>query len=146
MKIRTVVIGSLVAAPCLIVGGVALWSVPVALIVAGLLAAFKPEAVIHFAGAVSVPESVANPQKYHDNNFVESAKLIDACIGAGVNAFIFSSTSAVSSKPLIWLLRMDEISSGFSFTVVSGGVRRMGCERRAGSGRADRGGDAARRR
>ena len=67
--------------------------------VAGVLADFKPDAVIHFAAATSVPESVADPLKYYSNNFVATRHLIEACVGAGVTRFIFSSTSAVYGIP-----------------------------------------------
>src|SRR5262249_12338783 len=35
---------------------------------APLLVAVQPDAVIHFAGSISVPESVADPIKYYQNN------------------------------------------------------------------------------
>lgn len=67
--------------------------------VAALLADFKPEAVIHFAASTSVPESVVDPLKYYNNNFVASRKLIEACVAADVTRLIFSSTSAVYGIP-----------------------------------------------
>jgi UDP-glucose 4-epimerase len=56
-------------------------------------------AVIHFAGSVVVPESVANPLAYYANNTVASRTLIEACVQAGVKHFIFSSTAAVYGMP-----------------------------------------------
>ncbi len=53
------------------------------------------EAVMHFAGSTVVPESVANPMKYYQNNTANSAVLIAECIKAKVKRFIFSSTAAV---------------------------------------------------
>jgi len=56
-------------------------------------------AVIHFAGSIVVPESVANPLAYYQNNTVVSRALIEACVAAGVKHFIFSSTAAVYGIP-----------------------------------------------
>lgn len=53
------------------------------------------DAVIHFAGSIVVPESIADPLGYYLNNTVKSRALIEAVIGAGVKNFIFSSTAAV---------------------------------------------------
>lgn len=53
------------------------------------------EAVIHFAGSIIVPESVVNPVKYYKNNTVQSSNLIESCVSASVEKFIFSSTAAV---------------------------------------------------
>ena len=52
-------------------------------------------AVMHFAGAVVVPESVADPLKYYLQNTCKSRGLIEACVAAGVGRFVFSSTAAV---------------------------------------------------
>lgn len=56
-------------------------------------------AVIHFAGSIVVPESVADPLGYYHNNTVKSRALIEACVRAGVKHFIFSSTAAVYGMP-----------------------------------------------
>jgi UDP-glucose 4-epimerase len=53
------------------------------------------DAVLHFAGSTVVPESVARPLQYYANNTMASRDLIEACVGAGVKHFIFSSTAAV---------------------------------------------------
>jgi len=65
----------------------------------GLLANVRPEAIVHFAGSLSVPESVSNPLKYYTNNFIKSCELVDAAVSAGVNKLIFSSTAAVYGAP-----------------------------------------------
>ena len=52
-------------------------------------------AVIHFAGSIVVPESVADPLGYYFNNTVKSRALIEAAVRSGVPHFIFSSTAAV---------------------------------------------------
>ncbi|WP_442579182.1 UDP-glucose 4-epimerase GalE [Mesorhizobium sp. ASY16-5R] len=53
------------------------------------------DAVIHFAGSVVVPDSVADPLGYYLNNTVKSRALIESAVRAGVPHFIFSSTAAV---------------------------------------------------
>ncbi|MDS1138537.1 UDP-glucose 4-epimerase GalE [Nitratireductor indicus] len=57
------------------------------------------DAIIHFAGSVIVPESVADPLGYYLNNTAKSRDLIDVAIGNGVKNFIFSSTAAVYGTP-----------------------------------------------
>jgi UDP-glucose 4-epimerase len=56
-------------------------------------------AVLHFAASTVVPESVADPMKYYLNNTANTARLIDACVKAGIGAFIYSSTAAVYGEP-----------------------------------------------
>jgi UDP-glucose 4-epimerase len=55
--------------------------------------------VMHFAGSVVVPESIADPLKYYRNNTAASRTLIEACVRAGVPSFVFSSTAAVYGIP-----------------------------------------------
>lgn len=62
--------------------------------VKGVLAQSKPEAVLHFAGSISVPESISKPEKYYLNNTVYSFNLIAECLAAKVENFVFSSTAA----------------------------------------------------
>ena len=52
-------------------------------------------AVLHFAGSIVVPESVAEPLAYYRNNTANSIALLRACLDVGIDAFIFSSTAAV---------------------------------------------------
>jgi UDP-glucose 4-epimerase len=56
-------------------------------------------AIIHFAGSVVVPDSVADPLGYYFNNTVNSRGLIAAAVETGVKNFIFSSTAAVYGNP-----------------------------------------------
>jgi UDP-glucose 4-epimerase len=56
-------------------------------------------AIIHFAGSIVVPESVADPLGYYLNNTVKSRGLIQAAVETGVKQFIFSSTAAVYGNP-----------------------------------------------
>jgi UDP-glucose 4-epimerase len=64
-----------------------------------LLSLHHIEAVIHFAGHIVVPESVADPLKYHRNNTCCSLNLIDACMHRGMRNFVFSSSAAVYGIP-----------------------------------------------
>ena len=56
-------------------------------------------AVMHFAGSVVVPESVADPLKYYRNNTAASRSLIESAVACGVKHFIFSSTAATYGIP-----------------------------------------------
>jgi UDP-glucose 4-epimerase len=60
-----------------------------------LIGATGVNAILHFAGSVVVPESVANPLAYYLNNTVKSRTLIETAVKSGVRHFIFSSTAAV---------------------------------------------------
>ncbi|BCD60561.1 UDP-glucose 4-epimerase [Nitratiruptor sp. YY08-14] len=57
------------------------------------------DAIIHFAAALIVPESVENPLKYYLNNTANTANLIQEAMENGVKKFIFSSTAAVYGEP-----------------------------------------------
>ncbi len=57
-------------------------------------------AIIHFAGSVVVPDSVADPLGYYLNNTVKSRSLIESAVKTGVKQFIFSSTAAVYGNPV----------------------------------------------
>ena len=63
------------------------------------IAEYKPDAVIHFAGSIVVPESVKNPLKYYQNNTANTLNLIRSCIANNVKHFLFSSTAAVYGIP-----------------------------------------------
>lgn len=73
---------------------------------APLLCDFAPDAVMHFAASISVPESTTNPAKYVRNNVEVSDRLIQMCLAAKVHRFIFSSTAAVYGDPV--RLPLDE--------------------------------------
>lgn len=66
-------------------------------------------AVIHFAGLKSVSESVAHPDRYHDNNVVGSEHVIDCIKEQGVKNVIFSSSATVYGDPQY--LPIDECHS-----------------------------------
>jgi UDP-glucose 4-epimerase len=64
-------------------------------LVGRLVAEHGIDAIVHFAGSIVVPESVADPLKYYANNTATSRNLIEAAVRGGVKHFIFSSTAAV---------------------------------------------------
>ncbi len=51
--------------------------------------------VIHFAAYKSVPESVADPNKYYHNNIASLLNVLQASTTQGVQRFIFSSSCSV---------------------------------------------------
>ncbi|MEK7570677.1 MAG: UDP-glucose 4-epimerase GalE [Patescibacteria group bacterium] len=57
------------------------------------------EAIIHFAGYISVGESMESPYKYFHNNVAATLDLIEDAHRAGVNKIIFSSSAAVYGNP-----------------------------------------------
>ena len=64
-------------------------------------------AIMHFAGSVVVPESVADPLKYYLNNTAKSRALIESAVKAGVGHFIFSSTAATYGIPDVAAVNED---------------------------------------
>jgi len=64
-------------------------------LVAALIARHNVEAIIHFAGSIVVPDSIADPLGYYHNNTATSRALIDVAVKNGVQHFVFSSTAAV---------------------------------------------------
>ncbi|NPA42113.1 MAG: UDP-glucose 4-epimerase GalE [Aquificae bacterium] len=60
---------------------------------------FKPDAVVHFAAYIVVPESVREPLKYYRNNVVNTINLLEVVEEFGVDKFIFSSSAAVYGIP-----------------------------------------------
>jgi UDP-glucose 4-epimerase len=57
------------------------------------------KAIVHFAGSIVVPESIADPLGYYHNNTVKSRALMEAAVTTGIKQFIFSSTAAVYGNP-----------------------------------------------
>jgi len=68
-------------------------------LVEGVIRRRGVDAIIHFAGSIIVPESVADPLGYYLNNTVKSRALIESAVKAGVPHFIFSSTAAIYGTP-----------------------------------------------
>lgn len=68
-------------------------------ILEGTIRAFKPDAVMHFAGSIEVAESMENPKKYYNNNLLNGINLVKAMQKNGVDKIVFSSTAAVYGEP-----------------------------------------------
>jgi UDP-glucose 4-epimerase len=78
-----------------------------AALLARIFAEQRIGAIMHFAGSVVVPESVANPLKYYQNNTAKTRALIASAVAAGVPHFIFSSTAATYGIPEVSPLTED---------------------------------------
>lgn len=68
-------------------------------LVTRIIADYDVGAIMHFAGSVVVPESVADPLKYYRNNTVATQALLEAVVKGSVRHFIFSSTAATYGIP-----------------------------------------------
>lgn len=60
---------------------------------------YKPDAVMHFAAKIVVPESVRYPIKYYTNNVLGTLNVLRTMKEHGVDKFIFSSSAAVYGEP-----------------------------------------------
>ncbi len=58
------------------------------------------DAVIHFAGFISVGESVQQPARYFRNNVAFTNQLLEVAAEHGVKHFVFSSSAAVYGNPV----------------------------------------------
>ena len=65
------------------------------------------DVVMHFAAFALVGESVENPQKYYQNNVIETINLLNSMLENNCKRFIFSSTCATYGEPQY--SPMDEI-------------------------------------
>ncbi|MGQ0741688.1 MAG: UDP-glucose 4-epimerase GalE [Alphaproteobacteria bacterium] len=68
-------------------------------LLAALFTKYRFDAILHFAGSIVVPESVADPLSYCRNNTSSARTLIEAAVKANVKCFVFSSTAAVYGDP-----------------------------------------------
>ena len=71
--------------------------------VKSVLAAGKFDAIMHFAAFIEAGESMKEPGRFFENNYVNSLRLMEAAVQNGVKRFVFSSTAAVyqsSEEPL----------------------------------------------
>ncbi len=68
-------------------------------IVGRIFAEQGTQAIMHFAGSIVVPESVAKPLDYYRNNTVASHALVSAALASGLRHILFSSTAAVYGAP-----------------------------------------------
>ena len=55
--------------------------------------------VMHFAGLIRVDESVEQPERYRDFNFVKAKAFLGTCLKNNLKKIIFSSTAAVYGNP-----------------------------------------------
>lgn len=55
----------------------------------------RPDAVLHFAGLKSVPDSVADPLRYYRHNLESTAVLLSVMARCGVHRIVFSSSAMV---------------------------------------------------
>lgn len=76
-------------------------------LLARIIDKYRIDAIMHFAGSILVPESVARPLDYYDNNTVNSRQLIATALAAGVTRIVFSSTAAVYGVPDTLPIRED---------------------------------------
>ena len=60
---------------------------------------FPVDAVMHFAAASEVGESMANPAKYYQDNVAATLSLLDSLRKAKIKKIVFSSTAAVYGEP-----------------------------------------------
>jgi UDP-glucose 4-epimerase len=61
------------------------------------------DAVMHFAAFIEAGESMKEPGRFFENNFINSLRLMETAMRSGVKRFVFSSTAAVyqsSDEPL----------------------------------------------
>jgi UDP-glucose 4-epimerase len=65
-----------------------------------VLRKYKPEAIVHFAAAIEVAESVQDPGAYYDNNVGGTISLLRAAQAARIDKIVFSSTCATYGIPL----------------------------------------------
>jgi len=55
--------------------------------------------VMHFAGLIRVDESVKEPEKYNEYNYLKAKVFLDNCIKNNLKKIIFSSTASVYGNP-----------------------------------------------
>ena len=68
-------------------------------LVARLFSENSFDGVMHFASFIEVGESVTNPGKYYQNNFVQTLNLLDCMVAHDVKKVVFSSSAAVYGEP-----------------------------------------------
>jgi UDP-glucose 4-epimerase len=68
-------------------------------VVAEIIAKHGVKAIIHFAAKIVVPDSVADPLGYYENNTAKARTLLQCAVEGEVPHFIFSSTAAVYGEP-----------------------------------------------
>ncbi|WP_025273488.1 UDP-glucose 4-epimerase GalE [Haloglycomyces albus] len=56
------------------------------------------DAVVHCAGYIEAGESMGEPEKYWQSNFVSSLALLDAMVANGITTIVFSSSAGVYAE------------------------------------------------
>ena len=67
--------------------------------VANLIKSKNFDLVMHFAGLIRVDESVLQPDRYRDFNFLRAKSFLETCYENNLKKIIFSSTAAVYGNP-----------------------------------------------
>jgi len=67
--------------------------------VANLIQSNNFDLVMHFAGLIRVDESVKQPDRYRDFNYIKAKKFLETCYENNLKKVIFSSTAAVYGNP-----------------------------------------------
>src|SRR5712672_102437 len=60
---------------------------------------YRPAAIVHFAAAIEIGESVQDPAGFYDNNVSGTISLLLAAQAAGIDKIVFSSTCATYGIP-----------------------------------------------
>ena len=63
--------------------------------VSNLIRSKNFDLVMHFAGLIRVDESVEQPKRYRDFNFLKAKNFFETCFENNLNKVIFSSSAAV---------------------------------------------------
>ena len=67
--------------------------------VSNLIKSNKFDIVMHFAGLIRVDESVQQPERYNDFNYVKAKNFLETCFENNLKRVVFSSTAAVYGNP-----------------------------------------------
>ena len=70
---------------------------------------FPVDAVMHFAAASEVGESMVNPAKYYQDNVAATLSLLESLNKAKIKKIVFSSTAAVYGEPESCPIREDAV-------------------------------------
>ncbi len=67
--------------------------------VSNLIKSNNFDLVMHFAGLIRVDESIKQPERYRDFNFLKAKSFLETCYENNLKKIIFSSTAAVYGNP-----------------------------------------------
>ena len=82
---------------------------------ADLVAAEKPDLVVHLAARAGVRPSLAQPALYESVNVAGTLGLLEACRASGVGRFVFASSSSVYGNAAVPFREDDETLKPISF-------------------------------